>query len=386
MKITKITKDQIKKGLTALKYIPKNFTDWENLFDTYYHLLADILMYPLAWCIVVWSKRGPGKTYSALWLCFYAHIKFIYVKRTDDDVDFILKDKTDLDFDPSPYKSLKNDKGIRVKGVSVDKGFGAFYECDEEGNPCRLLCYVISFNRVKSYKGQDFADCEFIVFDEFIPQIGERIRRVEGEQLLDLYRTVERDRIKRGRDPLKLILFANAEQISTPVTNELEIVDDMADLSASGNTHLYIEDRDILLHHITNEEVPEGRGEEIGIAKGMRGTAWYDKSFNGNFVHNDFTNVVDRSIKRSTPLIELYYKTHTYFIYYNEDKDRYYMTTTPAKARYYYNLNRENEQKKFYYDFLIDLVEACVEERFKFAKYSMYDLIINYRKFFNVNY
>lgn len=380
----RISKEQIQKALNILPYIRKDFEKFENIFDTYYHLLKDILLYPLAWCYVVWSKRGPGKTYSGLWLCYYCDIKMIYIKRTDDDVDLILRE--DERIDASPYKALKRDKNIRVVSSSIDKGFGAYYEADVEGNPKRLLCYVISFNRMKSYKGFDFSDCDFIIFDEFIPQIGERIKRAEGEQLLDLYMTVSRDRVKRGRAPLKLILFANAEQISTPVTTELEIVDDMADLTASGQTHLYIEERDILLHHITNEEVPISEQEKVGIYKGMQGTAWFNKSFNGEFVHNDFSNVVERSIKRSVPLIELHYRTHYYYIYYHEDKQRYYICSKHSRCKYYYDLNRENEQKKFYNDFCFDLIEACIEERFKFEKYSMYDLIVNFKKIFNIGY
>ena len=200
------------------------------------------------------------------------------------------------------------------------------------------------------------------------------------------YQTVSRDRLKKGRNPLKLILFANAEQISVPVTQELEIIDDMADLDATGQTHLYIEDRDILLHHITDEEVPVQECEKVGIWKGMKGTAWFEKSFGGKFVHNDFTNVIPRSIHHSKPIVEVQFKTHFYYIYLNEEKAFYYMTSTPAKARIKYNLNRENEQKRFYYDYVIDLYDACVNERFKFEKYSMYDLIMNYKKFFNVSY
>ena len=49
-----------------------------------------------------------------------------------------------------------------------------------------------------------------------------------------------------------------------------------------------------------------------------------------------------------------------------------------------FNLNRENEQKLFYSDYGIDLRLSCIEERMKFEKYSMYDLIVNYKKFFNV--
>lgn len=381
----KITEEIIQENKGKFKWLKDNFQNYEDLFDTYYHILADMLMYPDAWCYVVWSKRGPGKTYSVLWLAYYCHFPIIYMKRTDKDVERILKEETDIGLDQSPYKPLKRDKNIRVVGIKIDDGFGAFYEANEEGEPGgKLLAYVLSFNKIQTYKGNDFSEVEFLVFDEFIPQLGERIKRSEGENLLDLYQTVSRDRLKRGRLPLKLCLFANAEQISVPVTQELEILDELAELNSSNETHFYIEDRDIMLHHITNEEVPIQDIEKQGIWKGMKGTSWWLKSFGGEFVHNDFSNVTKRTLKRSKPILEVKFKTHYYYIYLNEDKAFYYMCSTPAKAYFKYNLNRENEQKKFYYDYLIDLREACIEERFKFEKYSMYDLIINYRKYFEI--
>lgn len=377
-----LSQAEIKYSLSILTYIRADFSNYEDINDTYYHILKDLLKYPKAWAYFVWSKRGPGKTYSALWMCYYNDIKFIYMKRTDKDVNLILKNDNQ-EFDASPYKDLKRDKNINVVGVKIDDGIGAYYEADNEGEPTKLLCYVLSFNKVQSYKGFGFADCEFIIFDEVIPQKGERVRRSEGENLLDLYMTVSRDRQKRGRAPLKLLMFANAEEISTPVTKELEIVDDIADLNANGQSHLYT-DRKMLLHHITNEEVPITESEMEGIYEGMKGTAWFDKAFGGYFSGNDFTNVTKRSIRRSTPLIQLIYRKHSYYIYYNEDKEKYYMCSTPAKCQNVYNLDRENEQKKFYFDFAIDLRDACMNEDFKFEKYSMYDLIINYRKNFDL--
>ena len=377
-----ISTNEIKFGLSILTYIRKDFQNYENLDDGYYHVLSDLLKYPNAWLYFVWSKRGPGKTYSALWLCYHSDIKFIYMKRTDKDVNLILSNN-DLDFDASPYKDLKLDKNLKVVGVKIDDGIGGFYEADEEGNPKKLLCYVLSFNKVQAYKGFGFSDCEFIIFDEVIPQKGERVKRSEGENLLDLYMTVSRDRQKRGRRPLKMLLFCNAEEISTPVTKELEIIDDIADMNASGQSHM-LTPRKMLLHHITNEEVPISDAETEGIYEGMKGTAWFDKAFGGYFSGNDFTNISKRSIRRSVPLIQLIYRKHDYFIYYNEEKQKYYMCGTPAKCQYVYNLDRENEQKKFYYDFAVDLRDACMNEQFKFEKYSMYDLLINYRKFFDI--
>ena len=366
-------------------YIREDFYLYENLYDTYYHLLADLIKYPLAWCYMVWSKRGPGKTYSALWLFYYCKVPFIYMKRTDKDVHLILSEQKDLNFDPCPYAPLKRDKQIRVVGAEIDAGIGAFYVADNEGEPTsQLLCYVLSFNKVQKYKGFDFSSAEAIIFDEFIPQKGERCLKSEGENLLDLYMTVRRDRAKRGRPSLKLILFANAEEIAVPVTRELETLDMMAYLNSCNDTHYYMEDRRIMLHHITNDEVPIRDEEMDDIYIGMKGTQWWDKAFNGHFTHNDFTNVMPKSLKRCKPILEVHHRTSTYYIYLNEEKGFYYMSTTPAKCRQFFDLNRENEQKRFYLEWALDLREACIEERFKFEKYSMYDLIINYKKYFEV--
>ena len=383
MQLMKTTYDY---AMNKLSYIIKDWQKYEVFDDGYYHILQDLILYPDAWCYAVWSKRGPGKTYSALWLCYYSNIKFIYMKRNDTDVHLILSSPESVNFDPSPYVPLKRDKHIRVVGVEFDAGIGAFYEADNEGQPTsHLLCWVLSFKKVQKYKGFDFSEAEFIVFDEFIPQKGDRAFKAEGENLLDLYMTVRRDRAKRKRPPLKLILFANAEEIATPVTRELEIMDEMSELNANNQTHYYIEKRRILLHHITNDEIPISSDEMDDIYIGMEGTQWFDKAFGGLFVHNDFTNVIKRGIKRYKPLIEINYKRHSYIIFFRDDQGRYYMAeNNNIKAAYQFDLNRENEQKRFYIEWQLDLREACIEEKFKFQKYSMYDLIINYRKYFDV--
>ena len=61
----------------------------ENFDDGYYHLLKDIIDYPDATIYVIWSQRGPGKTYSALWSSYYLHMPSMYMKRTNDDTHFL---------------------------------------------------------------------------------------------------------------------------------------------------------------------------------------------------------------------------------------------------------------------------------------------------------
>lgn len=358
----------------------------EDYSDGYYHIGKDIADYPNAWCYIVYSRRGPGKTYSMLLWSLINKKPIIYMKRTIDDVNLICS-ANEYGFDPSPYVPLNRDLGTNIKAIKIRDGIGAFYNINDEGNPAGLpVSYILAMSAVKKFKGFDFSAVDVICFDEFIPQIGERTAagNKEGELLMDLYMTTARDRLKRGREPLKLILFANAEEISTPVTNTLEVVDIMSDLNASGRSHYYDEDRDILIHHITQDEYPIQEQEKSGIYKAMINTAWGQKSFEGEFSNNDFTNVMKINLKKFKCMIKLHYKTHDYYIYLNPNTGLYYMTTSQQKALFEYDLNKENDQKKFWLEHGIDLRLSCIEDKFKFQKYTMYDLIINYKKFFNI--
>lgn len=352
--------------------------------NIYYHFEDDLQKYPGAWCFVVWSARGKGKTYSGLKYSLENDIPIIYMKRTIDDVSLICS-ANNYGFDPSPYVPINRDCGYNIKARSIENGIGGFWKMNNEGEPEGLpVSYCLAMSAVKKFKGFDFSRCDWVIFDEFIPQLGERISRKEGELLLDLYMTIARDRQKRGREPLKLILFANAEEISTPVTNTLEIVDIMADLNASGDTHYFDEDRGILLHHITSQEFPLQDQEKDGIYNAMIGTAWGQKSFEGSFSNNDFSNVKQQSIKGMVPFIHIRYKTHDYYIYMKKDSGFYYMCSSRGKCIFDYDLNRENDQKKFWIEHQADLRNACIDGNMKFQKYTMYDLIVNFKKFFNI--
>lgn len=348
----------------------------------YYHFEDDLIKYPDVWCYCVWSKRGPGKTYSSLKYAYENNITIIYLKRTIDDVNLICS-ANNYGFDPSPYKPINRDCGYNIKPKLIREGIGAFWNY-VEGEPVGApVAYILAVNAVKKFKGFDFSECSWIIFDEFVPQIIERTNRGEGESVLDLYMTVQRDREARGNGSLKLVLFANAENISTPVTNTLEIVDNIADLNNSGKTHFLDQERGILLHHITNEEIPITEEEKQGIFKAMKHSAWASKAFDGEFANNDFTNICKCNLKGYKPFIHLHYKTFDYYIYVH-DNGNYYMSYKPIRCELNYDLNLENDQKLFYAEWAIDLRDICSEGRMKFEKYTMYDLIVNYKKFFKL--
>ena len=60
------------------------------------------------------------------------------------------------------------------------------------------------------------------------------------------------------------------------------------------------------------------------------------------------------------------------------------MTDVKGKAIDDYDLDRENEQKRFWIKVGYDMKDRCIIDLMKFKKYSYYDLIINYQKFYDI--
>ena len=347
----------------------------------YYDIRDDLKAYPDAWCYLVWSKRGPGKTYSSLRMCIEDKKKFVFMKRTIVDVDMLCASgrRTDVNFDISPFVPLNRDFGWDIKPVKVFKGIAGFYHCNEEGKPSGdPVGYACALSAAKDVKGFDLSECDFMIFDEFIPKRHERINRQEGDQLMDIYMTVSRDRVQRGRGELKLLCLANATSVNNPTFSILNVVDTAVEMDVL-NKEYHLE-RGIMMHKIPALDVPDE--EKTGIEKAMAGTAWADMAFGGHFAYDDFTSVSHKRLKGFHPICSYTYKKETVYIY--EKDGQYYATNAKASGVKNYNLHRENEQKKFFYDYIVDFRDETIEDNFTFQKYSMYDLIINYKKIFEL--
>lgn len=350
----------------------------------YYDLKDDLEKYPDAWCYLIWSKRGPGKTYSSLRYCIENKKKFMFIKRTIEDVKMVCattKSK-DANFEISPFVPLNRDFGWNIRPVKVEKGVAGFYNCDDNDKPYGdPIGYCVALSIAGDVKGFDVSVCDYIIFDEFIPKVYERVNRKEGDALLDIYETVKRDRLKRGRGTLKLVCLANATSINNPTFMILEVVDIAAKMDLTHSEYHY-DDRRILMHCIPAEDLDEKAPEELdGIEYAMRGTQWAEMAYGGHFSYDDFTCIKHVRLKGYQPLTAVSYRRKEYYIYIKDGY--YYMCKSKAKVEIY-DLSRENEQKRFFFDYIGRLRDATIEDRMVFSDYTMYDLIINYKNIFKI--
>ena len=350
----------------------------------YYDFREDSEKYPDAWCYIAIGGRNTGKTYSTLKYIHEEDQTEVFVKRTKQDVKLLCtKDKSNI-MDFSPYKPLNRDLGwsIYPSIIDSDAGIGGFYDTDKDGNNLDLIGYVVALSAVTKVKGFSLEDAEWIVFDEFIPQQWERVSRQEGEQVMDLYKTVDRGRTLRGKKPLKIVFLANAVDISSPVTNILEVTDIIAEMKSKGESINYIEERGILIHLLDDNEDFRAEEQKSILYKAMGETSWGEMAFNNAFAYNDFSNVSKINLKNYVPVVSFTYKRNTAYVYRKDGF--YYVCGSRAMNIPHYDLNRENGQKAFYYDYVIDLRNECINDKMKFSKYSYYDLIVNYKEFFKL--
>ena len=350
----------------------------------HYYDIADDLS-PDFWLTFVVGGRNTGKTYSALKYCVQNNLLFAFVKRTNDDVKMLCNGSSfgGVNVNFSPFNALNRDMGWNINPHHISKGIGGFWSF-EEGEPNGFpVGYVLSLNALRDIKGFEFSRMiDVIIFDEFIPQPWEKINRREGQQVMDLYKTLERDRTHRGMEPLKMIMLANAVRVSNPIFNFFEITDDFADMQIREQEYKRIPERGFLLHMLKNSEDFDKVERESPTYKAMIGTDWGQMAYGNKFGYDDMSNVDKIRLKGCRPVCGVKYKATTFYIYMKDGI--YQMTRSPNKQCRVYDLNRENEQKAFARDQICDLREACIDDKMKFESYSMYDLIINYKYLFKL--
>ena len=350
----------------------------------YYDIKNDLAAYPDAWCYLVWSKRGPGKTYSTLRYCIENKKPFIFIKRTIEDIKLLCatsNNKKGVKFDVSPFVPLNRDFGWNIKPVKIEKGVAGFYNCNENDEPSgNPVGYAVALTIAADVKGFDLSVCDLMIFDEFIPKKYERVNRLEGDSLLDVYETVQRDRVLRGRQELKLICLANATSINNPTFNILEVTDIVAGMDLTGQEYEYNSKRKILLH-----KIPEQVGAtaaKTGIQEAMEGTRWADMAYGGSFSYDDFSTVKHQRLKNYQPLCKVLYNRKEIYFYMKDGN--YYACSSKSNTKNEYDLSKEPEQKRFFYDYIGRFKEALIAGRMSFEKYTQYDLINNYKKIFTI--
>lgn len=358
----------------------------DGMDSIYYDIKRDLEQYPDAWLYVIYGGRHRGKTYSSLRYMVENEEDFVFLRRTNKDIETMCKGakfkKANINL--SPFKALNRDMGWNIKPHVIDDGVAGFWETEENGDfGDEPVGWAFSLNSVGKAKGFELASDnkdQFIIFDEFVPNIYDKTNREEGKQVLDFYETVTRDRLDRGGNEIKLICLTNATDVVSPLLDEMGLVDEVADMAIAKQATKYIPEKKVLLRKLPKRE--DDKEYSTGIYMTMHDTPWGEMTWGNEFAYNDFSNVEKINIKKYTPVCSFTYKRKEWYLYKKDGN--YYMCKSRHNGQKHFNLDRENEQKKAWDAIIFKLRCRTIEEHARYESYTMYDLVVNYKKIFKL--
>lgn len=188
-----------------------------------------------AWLNIIIGKRQVGKTYGTLQLMLKNGLTHVLLRRTTEEVETISATP-----DLCPYKVFEPDykvtffkSGSKICRIS-DYSIGAdnkIIEEDQRG----IVTSLAQISHIRGFNGSIYSD---LVYDEFIPEKSVITRKTDGDAFLNAYVTINGNRELLGRDPLRVWLLANTNNINSPILEALNVTDDILSMRRKGKEEL----------------------------------------------------------------------------------------------------------------------------------------------------
>ena len=318
--------------------------------------------------------RGCGKTYSALQQCLINNYRFIFMRRTAQELDLMLD--SDRGEGANPFKPLNRDLGRDVGLSRIVKNLAGIY--NRELIEDKLLPvdppigYGVALSTISSIRGIDFSDCDVCIYDEFIPE--KHVRRIknEGTALLNAYETMNRNRELDGKAPMTLYLLANSNDIYNDIFIELGIVSDIEKMVRRGKSDLYMEDRGLAVHLLANNEEFTDAKSKTALYKLTAGSNFADMALNNKFAYEDFSLIGRQSLAGFRPVSAI----GKAFIYMKKGDSFIYVSYARARCPIL-NIDNESDRMSFYSSYGRKIKQYYINGRICFESYELKRIILD---------
>lgn len=258
--------------------------------------------------IVEIGGRQVGKTYGVLERRLKQKSPFILMRRTSKEADFITSGIN------SPFSKYK---GYEIKIKKDSEYTAAIFDGDGFIGSVMSLSTVA---KIRGFNGDPYTD---LVYDEFIPENHVIKIKDEGDAFLNAIVTISGNRELDGIKPLRVWLLANANTISSPILQALDIQTKVNDMMCAGQEYSILRDRGIMIILPKSEQLMQKR-KQTALMKAIRhDTEFARMAFDNEFAYNDSSNICTANIKEYKPLFSIAGK---FTAYKHKSESRYYVT------------------------------------------------------------
>lgn len=310
--------------------------------------------------VVACGGRGIGKTFNVLDYLIRNDIKFIYLRRTQEQINAI---KTPV---LSPFNALNLKLGYHIGVGSLSKNTVGFYqqELDENGeykNAGSPLGVGVALSTIASIRGIDGSLFDVILFDEFIAEKHERPIKAEQEAFLNAYETFNRNREVDGGKPLKCILLSNSNDLNSAILKAIgarEKLDNMIRKNIS-----YCNYGALSIYRYIDSPISEKK-RKTALYTLTNNTDFVGMALNNQFSAANYEYVGNRPINEYKPIVSIGDMT----IYEHKSNEEYYIVPgIKSKTRYTTLPNDIRSFRRHYWY----LYQALLNRSIRFATASV---------------
>lgn len=253
-------------------YLPSGYLNIKNIEKA---ALRDSIAF-----IIMIGGRQVGKTYGTLKLMLDEKKRFILMRRTQTEIDFISSGNV------NPFLPLgRPDIGIK----KASRYHGEILQGEPEDHDVIGLTLALStVSKIRGFSGVDYTD---LVFDEFIPENHVMRIKDEGDAFLNAIVTISGNRELEDKPPLRTWLLANSNNLNSPILSALNVMEKVEQMKRKGQELSILPERSLMIVLPTSEHILEKRKETALVKAAGTNSRFFDMAFGNEFSYNDSENV-----------------------------------------------------------------------------------------------
>lgn len=286
-----------------------------NLYlENGYLNMEAIIEMPIPFIFVI-GGRGIGKTYGTLkYLMEHENVKMLMLRRTQTQIDLVNTPSL------SPLTPTAKDLGFEFEVKKIAKNYCGLYTAEEH----RLFAFTAAMSTFSNVRGFDAQSFNFIFYDEFIPERGERVNKTEGEKFVNMIETVNRNRELQGGEPVKVICASNSNDIDNLILREMNLVDIAARMQDKKQSVYINNNRGVAVIMPKNSPISEAKAGTALYKAVSNDSDFYNMAIGNKFEHSQ--NIKSEPIKEFKPIVSI----GTVTIYVHKSRGYFYVSRHKA--------------------------------------------------------